>query len=255
MLHDGSFGAMGGLITTIEDFSKYVGFCLSAWPPRSGADNGPVKKSSLREMQIPQFVSLNVDEKDSKGNACAVMSGYGFGLGVTTYCNGLKQVGHGGALPGFGSDFRFYPEYGIGIMAFCNLTYTSAYPRSKITELLFETLALKPRTLPVSETLLERQQQVVELIKHWNADLESKILAENFYLDRSRAHRMAEAKEILLKAGTIQSIGEIDPNNQLRGSFKIMAENGVVNIFFTLTPEKYAKVQRLDIAFEPNETM
>ncbi|MGF1559818.1 MAG: hypothetical protein ACFCUL_12085 [Flavobacteriaceae bacterium] len=93
------------------------------------------------------------------------------------------------------------------------------------------------------------------MTKHWNADLESKILAENFYLDRSRAHRMAEAKEIVLKAGTIQSIGQIDPNNQLRGSFKIMAENGAITIFFTLTPEKYAKVQRLDIAFEPNETM
>lgn len=30
MLHDGSFGAMRGLITSIEDFSKYVSFHLSA---------------------------------------------------------------------------------------------------------------------------------------------------------------------------------------------------------------------------------
>ena len=28
MLHDGAFGAMGGLITSIEDFSKYVSFHL-----------------------------------------------------------------------------------------------------------------------------------------------------------------------------------------------------------------------------------
>ncbi|MEJ0054689.1 MAG: serine hydrolase domain-containing protein [Bacteroidota bacterium] len=33
MLHDGSFGAMGGLICSVEDFSKYVQFHLSAWPP------------------------------------------------------------------------------------------------------------------------------------------------------------------------------------------------------------------------------
>ncbi|MDH5604224.1 MAG: beta-lactamase family protein, partial [Cyclobacteriaceae bacterium] len=44
LLHDGSFGAMGGLITSIEDFSKYVAFHLSAWPPRNDPDEGPVKR-------------------------------------------------------------------------------------------------------------------------------------------------------------------------------------------------------------------
>lgn len=33
MLHDGAYGAMGGLITSIEDFSKYVSFQLSACLP------------------------------------------------------------------------------------------------------------------------------------------------------------------------------------------------------------------------------
>ena len=36
VLHDGIFGAMGGLICSSEDFSKYVAFHLSAWPPRDG---------------------------------------------------------------------------------------------------------------------------------------------------------------------------------------------------------------------------
>lgn len=139
LLHDGAFGAMGGLITTIEDFSKYVGFLLSAWPPRNGEDTGPVKRSSLREMQTPRFAALNVNATDFGNEPCPLVSGYGFGLGITTDCNDLKQVGHGGALPGFGSDYRFFPEYGVGIMAFCNLTYTEAYPRKKIGKLLFET--------------------------------------------------------------------------------------------------------------------
>jgi CubicO group peptidase (beta-lactamase class C family) len=41
MLHDGDAAAMGGLITTIQDWSRYSAFLLSAWPPRDEADNGP----------------------------------------------------------------------------------------------------------------------------------------------------------------------------------------------------------------------
>ncbi|MGB5499729.1 MAG: serine hydrolase domain-containing protein, partial [Maribacter sp.] len=81
MLHDGAYGAMGGLITSIEDYSKYVSFQLSAWPPRSDADNGPVKRSSLREMQTPKYPRLYAKATDYNGDPCAVMSGYGYGLG------------------------------------------------------------------------------------------------------------------------------------------------------------------------------
>lgn len=253
MLHDGAFGAMGGLITSIEDFSKYVGFLLSAWPPRSEEDNGPVKRSSLREMQTAQFSRLNANARNFNGDPCAAISGYGYGLGITEFCNGLKQVGHGGALPGFGSNYRFYPEYGIGIMAFCNLTYTSPWPYDEIGKLLFETLDLEPRKLPVSNILAERKEQIIQLLENWDTQLEARILAENFYLDKSREDRISETNEVLQKAGTIQSIDEIEPRNQLRGSFKMNSENGVVRVFFTLTPQKYPKVQQLDISFESDK--
>ena len=247
MLHDGSYGAMGGLITSIEDFSKYVSFLLSAWPPRSNEDTGPIKRSSLREMQTPQFPRLNTNSTDFKGEPCATMGGYGFGLGITTYCNDLVHVGHGGALPGFGSNYRFFPEYGVGVMAFCNLTYTTPYPFAEIGKLLFETADLQPRKLPVSTVLNERKTQIVDLIQSWDAGLEAKILAENFYLDKSRAHRIAEIKGLLDKAGAIQTVGDIDPRNQLRGSFDIQAENDTITVFFTLSPEKYPKVQKLEM--------
>ncbi len=253
MLHDGAYGAMGGLITSIEDFSKYVSFHLSAWPPRSDEDTGPIKRSSLREMQTPQFSRLYAQSTNFSGDPCAVVTGYGFGLGISENCNNLKQVGHGGALPGFGSNYKFYPEYGIGIMAFCNLTYTSPYPFNDIGKLLFDSLNIQPRQLPVSDVLSERQKQIVELIQSWDSELEAKILAENFYLDKSRDHRMSEIQEVLKKAGELKKINNMEPNNQLRGSFKIETENGVIEIFFTLTPEKTPRVQQLDVSFEPNK--
>ncbi|MCB0688090.1 MAG: beta-lactamase family protein, partial [Saprospiraceae bacterium] len=250
MLHDGSFGAMGGLITSIEDFSKYVSFHLSAWPPRNAADNGPVKRSSLREMQTPQFSRLYAKSTDWNDDTCAVISGYGFGLGISTNCRGYKRVSHGGALPGFGSNYVFYPEYGIGLMAFCNLTYTSPWPLDEIQKLLFETVDPQKRILPPSRILEKRQKEIVELIQHWDPNLEKNILAENFYLDKSREKRLSEIKEMMANAGAMEEVQKIEAVNQLRGTFDIKATHGIIHIFFTLTPEKDPKVQYLNIELE-----
>ncbi len=250
MLHDGSYGAMGGLITSIEDFSKYVSFHLSAWPPRSDSDDGPVKRGSLRDMHTPHLSNLYTNAEDWNGDPCAAISGYGFGLGISKDCNGIVRVSHGGALPGFGSNYSFFPELGVGLMAFCNLTYTSPWPFSEIGKLLFETVKLQPRELPVSDILIKRKDQVVQLIQNWDEQLEREIIAENFYLDKSREQRMKEVKDVLDQAGAIVSTGEMEPRNQLRGSFKIQAEKGVINVFFTLSPEKDPKIQRLSVNFE-----
>ena len=50
-LADGALGAMGGLATTVRDYARYVALHLAAWPPRDDPDDGPVRRSSLREMQ------------------------------------------------------------------------------------------------------------------------------------------------------------------------------------------------------------
>ena len=254
MLHDGSFGAMGGLITTIEDFSKYVSFHLSAWPPRSESENGPLKRNTLREMHAPQFSNLYSEAEDWNGDPCPIISGYGFGLNIGKDCKGIKWVSHGGGLPGFASHYVFYPEYGVGIMAFGNLSYTRPWSTNQIAKLLFETIDIQSRQLPVSDVLVERQGQVAHLIQSWDKDLEATILAENFYLDKSREHRILEVQEVLDRAGAIQSMDEIEPINQLRGSFKLKTENGVIDIYFTLTPEKNPKVQHLEVSFLPNKS-
>ena len=252
MLHDGSFGAMGGLITTIEDFSKYVSFHLSAWPPRSDDDIGPVKRSSLREMQTPQFARLFARATDPQGEVCPTMAGYGYGLRVNKDCHGITWGTHGGALPGFGSNYVFFPEYGVGMMAFCNLTYTTPWPLAKIRKLLFEEQGLPARQMPASDILLERQKQIVQLIQSWEGDtqIEESILAENFYLDKSRGHRVREVKQIMSEAGAIQEAKDLLPLNQLRGSFDLQTENGLVDVFFTLSPESVPKIQRLYLSFE-----
>lgn len=77
MLHDGAYGAMGGLITSIEDFSKYVAFHLTAYPSRSEGQAGPVKRSSVREMHKPYTTDLYTDSRKADGTLCPVVMGYG----------------------------------------------------------------------------------------------------------------------------------------------------------------------------------
>ncbi len=251
ILHDGSFGAIGGLMTTIEDFGKYVSFHLSAWPPRSEADEGPVSRSTLREMHSPLFPRLNTNDTGFHGEACPSFTGYGYGLRISENCNKLKKIGHGGALPGYGSNYVFYPEYGLGIMAFCNLTYTSPYPLKKIEALLFENIELQTRELPVSDILMTRQEQIIKMIQTWDSSLEERILAENFYLDKSREHRMTEIRALLEKAGTIGELIDKKALNQLRGKFIYKTDKGTLDIFFSLSPEHDPRVQYLKLSFKP----
>ena len=250
ILNDGAYGSMGGLITSIEDFKKYVTYQLSAWPPRSDATWGPVNRSTLREMQTPQFNFLDYRDKDWNNEPCASMIGYGYGLGISVNCKGIKRVSHGGALPGYGSGYAFFPDYGLGIMAFGNLTYTSPVPYDKIEKLLFETTGIEPRELPNSEILKRRQQQLVTILQTTDLNLDSEIFAENFFLDRSKKKRIEQIQQVLDQAGAIEQVGDVTPRNQLRGDFDIKCQHGNVRVFFTLTPEIDPKIQRLDVSFE-----
>src|SRR5258708_7708485 len=51
LLSNGSFGSMGGMLTSVRDLSRYVAVYLSAWPPHDGPETAPIRRASLREMQ------------------------------------------------------------------------------------------------------------------------------------------------------------------------------------------------------------
>ena len=247
ILHHGVFGAMGGLITTIEDFSKYVSYHLSPWPPRSADDTGPVKRSTLREMHNPHYPYLATWNRDWNNEPCPKVVGYGYGLGISNDCKGIIRVSHGGALPGYGSNYSFFPEYGIGIMAFGNLTYTGPLPLNEITKLLFEDLEIQPRKKVPSQILRTKKDQLVTAIASWEDGFDQSLFADNFFLDQSLEKRTQKITEFKQSIGSIDSVGGIRPRNQLRGDFTIYGKNGSFTVFFTLNPEIDPKIQRLDV--------
>ncbi|MEY2881609.1 MAG: hypothetical protein RLZZ15_3989 [Verrucomicrobiota bacterium] len=249
ILHDGDGAAMGGLLTTADDFARYVAFHLGAWPARDEAESGPVRRASVREAQMPRiFSAFAATAKlvdDSTPNPR--FSFYGYGLSWTRDKLGVVTLGHGGGLPGFGSNYRFAPEHGVGVFAFSNLRYGPVYtPTARALMLLIEHAKLPARTAATSAILALRARQVADLVQSWDPKLVAEIAAENFLLDRDLADWAALAREKLAALGPIKSIGEIVPENQLRGTFQIIGEQATLDVHFTLTPEAVPKVQELE---------
>jgi len=249
LLHHGSYGAMGGLITSIEDFSRYVALHQSAWPPSNDKDNGPVKRSSLREMQQPwNMGSFSPHFKYPDGRECATISAYCYGLNWMKDCDGRIYVGHSGGLPGFGSQWRFLPDYGIGIISFANLTYANAGTINlQVLDTLVALAHFQFRQLPPSKILQQKRNELVNILSHWNNAATSKIFAANFFMDYFPDSLKKEATTIFADAGTILKVNDVIAQNQLRGSFIMEGEKKNIEVSFTLTPENPPLIQEYHI--------
>ena len=253
LLHNGAWGAMGGMLTTIEDFSQYMALHLSAWPPRSEKEHPVLKRSSLREMHQPwNFSALNTTFRYPSGRRCATASAYGYGLRWTKDCEERVAVGHSGGLPGFGSNWQILPEYGVGVVCFSNVTYA---PTTAINTQVLDTLIalanLKRREGEASSVLEQRKQQLLQLLPHWKEAEQSGIFAENFFLDYFTDSLRKEATAIFEKAGDIILIGRVSPENGLRGSFVLVGEKENIDVHFTLTPEAVPLIQEYRLRLRP----
>jgi CubicO group peptidase (beta-lactamase class C family) len=253
MLHDGAYGAMGGLITTMEDFAKYEAFQLAAWPSRSGGDEGILKRSSRREMQQPwTFNNLSAGFRYyDDGPICPMTSSYAYGIRWSHDCKGRTFVGHTGGLPGFGSNWNTLPDYGVGVISFANLTYANMGAINlQVLDTLVTLAGLRPMAVMVSRILQERKRELVNLLPEWRGAQESGIFADNFWLDYFVDTLKKESEELFTRAGKIIRVGEMQADNGLRGTFKIVGEKADIVVRFTLTPENPPKIQEFRIWLE-----
>ncbi len=249
--HHGAFGAMGGLITSINDFVKYVNLHLSAWPPKSDTDTGILKRSSLREMHYPwRFFELSDDFYYLTGEKrkCPYVKAYGYGLRWMQDCNGKVYISHTGGLPGFGSNWCMMPDYGLAVMSFDNRTYggTSSVNVAVLDTVI--TLAnLEPRQLPVSNILEQRLNQMIKILPDWQNAESSGLFADNFFLDFRVKDLVKNSKQVYDKAGDIIDIGPLKAINQLRGTIILHGKDKDIEIFLTLSPEKNPLIQHVEV--------
>jgi len=249
-LPDGAFGAMGGMLTSISDLGRWVGFMLDAWPPRDGAETGPVRRSSVREMQqVARYIGATAARDTSTRTMTLNAGGYGYGLRVAQTCLFRTSVSHTGGLPGFGSLMRWLPEHGVGIVALGNLTYTSwSGPAEQALQILARSGGLVPRVAQPAPVLVEKREQVSRLVTRWNDALADSIAAMNLFLDEPKDRRRVATERVRQQAGDVcRNEGPFQVENALRGRWRMRCRTGDLRVSITLAPTEPAKVQFLEV--------
>ena len=248
-LADGAFGPMGGMLSSITDLARYVAFHLAAWPPRDGADAGPVRRASVREMHQVWRPSPAAVSRDGPAGALQLNAGgYGFGLRVWQSCEFTHLVAHSGGLPGFGSHMRWLPLHGVGVIVFANLTYTSgAGLVDEVFAMLDRTGGLRPRPVTPSPALTDAMDGVSRLVAAWDDGLAERLAADNLFLDESKERRRKGLEDIQAKHGACRPDGWLEVENALRGRWRMACERGDLEVSITLAPTMPPKVQVLEV--------
>ena len=250
-LPDGAFSAIGGLYSTVPDLARWVSFFLAAYPPRDGPDEGPVRRSTRRLMQMPVMPYRAIARRETvEGPLVLSAGGYAFGLVATQTCRFTHVVSHGGGLPGFGSLMRWLPAHGVGIVALANRTYAGLGRAAVATlEAMAKTGGLQPRVPQPSRALLEAQATVNRLYAAWDDQALLSQAADNLLLDRSLDARRKEFASLREAHGACRPEGPgavIEAENALRGRWTLACDRGRIRFVLTLAPTSSPSIQWLE---------
>ncbi len=245
----GAFGAMGGIQTSANDYAKWVAFLLSAWPPRDGADKGPVRRSSVRELaQGANYPSVRQRPGTSGADACREAVAYGMGMTVAVDCELGLTLSHGGGYPGYGSHVVLLPDYGVGIFALANRTY--AGPRTPVWDAAVALVRgghVKTRPAPVTPALATAYAAVGTMFTAGAVTAAGDALAMNVLMDRDAGHWARTLAGLKAQVGTCDTTAPIAPTGALSGEFTWRCERGRVRGSVLLAPTPSPRIQALSL--------
>ena len=141
----------GGIASTVRDLARYVAFQLGAYPPRSDADGGPIRRATIRESHATGFaMGAGVSRRDVKPGQPSLAfdaSSYGFGWAAHRTCDASDLIEHNGGIDSYRSSITMLVRHGVGVIALSNFgnADTSRITNRVIAELR-ATGALKPYT-------------------------------------------------------------------------------------------------------------
>ena len=249
-LGPGTFGAMGGLATSANDYARYVAWILSAWPPRNGNDSPILRRASVREIARPQNSLTQLPPSDPAG--CARAAAYALGAIAQHDCVLGSHFGHSGGLPGYGSNVLFMPGRDLAVFAFSNRTYAPASRAVReAANQLVNSGAFPVRAPPLSPALQATLAISQEIYDHADVMTDPQALAMNFLLDRSAALRNAEIATLREKYGDCRVAPASSTDSALSGSFEFNCEKGKLKIELILAPTRQPQIQRLEFVPVP----
>jgi hypothetical protein len=226
-----------------------VAWLLSAWPPRDGADAGPVKRASVRELaQGANYPAVRQRPGRSGPSACRQASTYGMGMRIAQDCELGLTLSHGGGYPGYGSHVLLLPDFGVGIFALANRTY--AGPRPPVWDAAVAMLRagdLTARPAPVSPALSTAYAAVVKIFDGGSLAAGGDVLAMNVTMDRDAEHWARDIAGLKAQVGTCDTSAPIAATGLLSGAFTWTCATGRVLGSVLLAPTPVPQIQSLSL--------
>lgn len=251
-MKDGAFNSMGGLEVSATDYAKWLGFVLSAWPPRDGVDTGPVKRATVRRVtEGLNFAGTFRRYATGGDKQCPGAIAYGMGWRVISDCDYGTVLAHGGGFPGYGSHVMVLPEYGVALFALTNRTYSGpSQPVWDVAALLLAKGAMARRVEPVSAELTAFYDAAKAVWVAGTVDPLQGRVAMNFAMDRMAANWSKVLVDTKAQSGPCDTTAPVIPGGAMSGTFTWACEKGRITGTMLLAPTKPVTLQSLKFAFE-----
>lgn len=246
-MKDGTFGAMGGVETSANDYARWVAFLLSAWPARDDAETGPVRRSTVREIVTgSNFIAGRSRSAAIRGAPCRQAVAYAMGWNTVDDCDLGQIVTHSGGYPGYGSIVMLLPAKGVGVFAFASRTYAGpSLPAQRALMALQSAGALKDvGTVAVSDGLAQAYEAAKAV---WTAgDITKAPLANNLLLDRDAPRWRRLIADVKAEVGACKTDEPVRPLSAMEGRFAWTCEHGRVSGRVQRAPTRRVEIQALE---------
>jgi CubicO group peptidase (beta-lactamase class C family) len=258
-----SLGVMetsGGLYTSLHDLALYLSFQLAAWPPRDDPETGPLKRSSVREMQqgmrtasLYDVTRVLVDRwppplarLTDDGLAVDALS-YGFGLLSRRTCETDFQVEHSGGLPGYITFFTMWPEAGVGAIVFLNDERVRSKAIREAAKLLRKAGLLERQPVEPLPALADARIGVDELLHRWDDGKALSLFEPSFFRYQSIGAFKERFIGLARDHGRCRADGQPRFVNRLRGSWRESCDRGAIVFAAALAPGPKPRLQSLEL--------
>lgn len=257
----GTFGAMGGVITTGPDYARWIGHLLGAWPAAAPGETEPQARTTVRSMlrgegsprRMMRPTMLAPDAAPGASTSpCTVAVVYGAGLRVGDDCTLGRTAFHGGGYPGYGSIMVMAPERGWGVFVLTNHTYAGPSAPAWDALIALHAAGLMPTdVVPLSPALATLVEPIHKMLTSGDVRAASANLAGNFLMDRDAAHRAADIAAITAQAGRCSGLPGVAAQGALEGDYLWYCEKGMVIAHALLAPTTTPQLQVLDWRWQP----
>lgn len=246
MMQDGEFGAMGGVITTANDYAKWVAHLLSGWPAAAEAGGAG---ATIRAMRTGGGIPHTRGRPGKDAPECRMTMIYAGGLVSGSDCLLGAVLFHSGGYPGYGSHMLLLPEAGVGIFAFSNRTYAAPLaPVWDAAGLLLRAGAIEAHSMPISPALADGYRAAQKIWAAGRIDAEPAVLAENMLMDRGAETWANDLARLKAEAGDCDTSAAVVPTGAMSGRFQWRCATGRLNGQLLLAPTNSVQIQALRLS-------